>query len=435
MSPSPTAYINARLIDPASGLDEFGALLTLGDRIADLGPHLFAGGVPKDMEIVDCRGLVLAPGLIDMRVFIGEPGAKHKESLSSISRSAAAGGVTTLIAMPDTDPPIDDISVLEFVARRAGETAQVRVHPMAAITKSLEGREMAELGLLRDAGAVAFTDGRKGVADARVLRRAMSYATAFDMLICQHVEDPSLARDGTMNEGELAMRLGLAGIPSLAETIMLERDLRLAEAQSARYHAAQISTSGACEIMAAAKRKGLQVTAGVSVAHLSLNELDIAGYRTFFKLSPPLRREEDRRALIESLADGTIDVIVSAHDPQDVESKRVPFAQAEFGAIGVETMLSVSLGLVHEGHLSLIDLLGKMTVNPAHILRLDRGRLGSGLPADLVLFDPERPWVIDAEKLNSKSRNSPFDGRKVQGRVVATIVGGKRVFSLEDQTC
>jgi len=431
MTGAPIAYINARLIDPASGLDTNGALLTLGGQIAELGPALFATGVPSGVKVVDCEGKVICPGLIDMRVFIGEPGARHKESLSSAARAAAAGGVTTFVAMPDTEPPIDDISVLEFVARRARETTNVHIHPMAALTKGLKGEEMAEIGLLKDAGAIAFGDGRRGVANSRVLRRAMSYASAFGVLVVQHVEEPEMARDGAMNEGEMATRLGLPGIPALAETLMLERDLSLVRVTDVRYHAAQISCAESADLLRQAKASGLKVSAGVSIAHLSLNEMDIATYRTFFKMSPPLRTEDDRRALVQALDDGTIDVIVSNHDPQDVESKRQPFAQAAFGAIGLETMLPVAMDLVHNGYLTLPDLLAKMTSNPARILGLDRGRLAAGLAADLIIFDPDQPYVIDAEKLHSKSKNSPFDGRKVQGRVLRTIVDGREVYHWE----
>jgi dihydroorotase len=431
MTGAPIAYINARLIDPASGLDTNGALLTLGGQIAELGPALFATGVPSGVKVVDCEGKVICPGLIDMRVFIGEPGARHKESLSSAARAAAAGGVTTFVAMPDTEPPIDDISVLEFVARRARETTNVHIHPMAALTKGLKGEEMAEIGLLKDAGAIAFGDGRRGVANSRVLRRAMSYASAFGVLVVQHVEEPEMARDGAMNEGEMATRLGLPGIPALAETLMLQRDLSLVRVTDVRYHAAQISCAESADLLRQAKASGLKVSAGVSIAHLSLNEMDIATYRTFFKMSPPLRTEDDRRALVQALDDGTIDVIVSNHDPQDVESKRQPFAQAAFGAIGLETMLPVAMDLVHNGYLTLPDLLAKMTSNPARILGLDRGRLAAGLAADLIIFDPDQPYVIDAEKLHSKSKNSPFDGRKVQGRVLRTIVDGREVYHWE----
>jgi dihydroorotase len=303
---------------------------------------------------------------------------------------------------------------------------------MAALTKGMHGQEMAELGLLKDAGAIAFGDGRRGVANARVLRRAMSYASAFGVLVIQHVEDPDLARDGAMNEGETATRLGLPGIPALAEILMLQRDLSLAQATGVRYHAAQISCAGAADILRQAKMRGAEVSAGVSIAHLSLNELDIATYRTFFKLSPPLRSEDDRVAMVAALEDGTIDVIVSAHDPQDVESKRQPFAQAAFGAVGLETMLPVALGLYHGGFITLPKLLAAMTCNPARILGLNRGRLAVGLPADLVLFDPNRPAIIDAEKLHSKSKNSPFDQRKVQGRIERTIVSGRCVYTVGD---
>lgn len=424
---SRTGFINARLIDPASGLDEMGNMLVEDGKIADLGPALFNDAIPDGVEIVDCRGQILSPGLIDMRVFTGEPGAEHRETLRTASLAAAAGGVTTLIVMPNTNPAIDDVALVDFIERRSRDTGVVNIHPMAALTKGLAGKEMTEIGLLKEAGAVAFTDGDRSVADAQIMRRILSYAANFDALIAQHAEVPELAH-GVMNESELAGRLGLSGIPAIAETIMIERDLRLLEITGGRYHVSQISCAASVEIIARARRHGLKVTCGVSSAHLSLNENDVQSYRTFFKLSPPLRSEDDRRALVAGLADGTIDVIVSGHDPQDAEVKRHPFAQAAFGAIGLETLLASSLALVHNGDLSLERLLSAMTHVPADLLGLKTGRLAAGLPADLVLFNPGVPWVVDADALHSISKNTPFDDRRLQGRVLRTIVGGRTVF-------
>ncbi|HUD51722.1 dihydroorotase [Parvibaculum sp.] len=424
---SRTAFINARLVDPASGLDERGNLLVADGKIADLGPNLFSDGIPDGVEIVDCRGHILAPGLIDCRVFTGEPGAEHRETLRTASLAAAAGGVTTLIVMPNTHPVIDDVALVDFIERRARDTGIVHIHPMAALTKGLAGAEMTEIGLLKEAGAVAFTDGDRAVANAQVMRRAMSYAGHFGALIVQHAEVPELAT-GVMNDSELSSRLGLAGIPAIAETIMIERDLRLLEATGGRYHVAQISCAASVDIIRRARRNGLNVTCGVSAAHLALNENDVQGYRTFFKLSPPLRSEVDRRALVAGLADGTIDVIVSGHNPQDADAKRHPFAEAAFGAIGLETLLPASLALVHNGDLPLARLLGALTFAPSDLLGLGTGRLAAGLPADLVLIDMGVPWIVEASKLSSISKNTPFEDRRLQGRALRTMVGGRTVY-------
>lgn len=424
---SRTAFINARLLDPASGYDELGALLVEDGRIADLGPSIFAGGLPEGAEIVDCGGHVLAPGLIDMRVFTGEPGAEHRETLRTASHAAAAGGVTTFIVMPNTNPVIDDVALVDFIERRARDTGIVHIHPMAALTKGLAGAEMTEIGLLREAGAVAFTDGEQAVSNAQVMRRAMAYAAHFDALVVQHAEVPELAT-GVMNESELASRLGLAGIPSVAETIMIERDLRLLELTGGRYHVGQVSSAASVDLIRRARQNGLKVTCGVSAAHLYLNENDVQSYRTFFKLSPPLRSETDRKALVAGLADGTIDVIVSSHDPQDAEVKRRPFASANFGAIGLETLLPAGLALVHNGDLPLSRLLGAMTYAPADLLGLATGRLAAGLPADLVLIDTDVPWLVDAAKLHSISKNTPFEDRRMQGRALRTVVSGRTVY-------
>jgi dihydroorotase len=425
---SRTGFINARLVDPASGLDTMGNLLVEDGKIADLGPMLFNDTIPDGVEIVDCRGQMLCPGLIDMRVFTGEPGAEHRETLRTASLAAAAGGVTTLIVMPNTHPVIDDVALVDFIERRARDTGIVNIHPMAALTKGLGGTEMTEIGLLKEAGAVAFTDGDRSLNDAQIMRRALSYAAHFDALIVQHAEVPELSR-GVMNESELAGRLGLAGIPAAAETIMIERDLRLLELTGGRYHVSQVSCAASVDAIARARRHGLKVTCGVSAAHLTLNENDVQSYRTFFKLSPPLRAEDDRQALVQGLADGTIDVVVSSHDPQDAEVKRHPFAQAAFGAIGLETLLASCLSLVHNGDLPLNRLLSAMTHVPADLLGLKTGRLATGLPADLLLADIGASWIVKADTLHSISKNTPFDDRRLQGRVLRTIVGGRTVYS------
>jgi dihydroorotase len=425
----PLLITGARLLDPASGLDAPGGLLAIDGRIAETGPQVTVQMAPAGCDLIDAGGLCLAPGLVDMRVQLGEPGAEHKERIDSGAQAAAAGGVTSMALMPNTDPPIDDPAMVEFVARRARQVRSVKVYPMAAVTKRLAGEELAELGLLREAGAVAFTDGERAVANARVLRRALAYATLFDALIVQHPEEPELAQGGAMNEGHMASRLGLAGIPAAAEVMMVERDLRLAELTGGRLHVAHVSTAAAIEAIRAAKARGLRVTCDTTPHYVALNELEVEGYRTFAKVSPPLRAERDRHAVVEGVIDGTIDVIASDHCPQDQDSKRLPFAQAAFGVIGVQTMLPVCLGLVHEGRIGLLDLLERMTIAPARLLGLDAGSLRRGAPADLVLFDPEVPWKITEAGLLSLSKNTAFEGRLVQGRVSRTIVDGRTIWS------
>lgn len=425
------AFVNARLIDPESGLDEAGGLTVKDGEIADIGAHLLKKR-PSGFTVVDCGGHVLCPGLVDLLVFAGEPGFEHRETLATASRAAAAGGVTTMICMPDTNPVIDDVALVDFIERRARDTAMVHVHPMAAATRGLEGAEMTEIGLLKEAGAVAFTNGTASIRSARVMRRLLAYARDFDALIVHNTEEPELANTGVVNEGEVSSRLGLPGIPASAEVIMLERDLELVRETGARYHAAQISTAGSLEVIRTAKARGLPVTCGVSINHLTLNENDIGSYRTFFKIRPPLRREEDRKALVEGLAAGDIDVIVSSHTPKDADVKRRPFAEAEDGAIGLETLLSAALRLYHNGDVPLSTLLRAMTCNPARLLGLPCGRLEKGAVADLILLDLGAPWIVDPEKLHSKSKNTPFDEGQLQGRVKCTVVGGQCVFSLPD---
>ncbi len=425
-----TAYVGARLLDPASGLDAPGGLLTDGDRILDLGPGLFAERPPEGAAVVECGGLCLAPGLVDMRARIGEPGEEHKETIASASLAAAAGGVTALACLPSTVPPIDDVRGLEFIARRAREMKRVKIFAMACVTRGAAGKDLTEMGLLAEDGAVAFSDGHRAVADTLVMLRALSYATTFDLLIVQHPEEPRLALDGCMNAGEIATRLGLPGIPRQAEVMIVERDLRLVELTGARYHVASVSTSDTIEVIRRAKRRGLRVTCDTAPPYFALTEGDVGDYRTFAKLSPPLRGEMDRRAVVDGLADGTIDAIASDHDPQDEDAKRLPFVQAEPGIVGLETLLPLALGLYHQGRLGLLDLLAKLTCRPAELLGLPLGRLIKGGPADLVLFDPDLPWRIAVDDFHSKSKNSPFDGRPVAGRVRRTVVDGRTVFPL-----
>ena len=427
-----TALLYARVIDPGTGLDETGGVLIEDGKIVDLGPEVTADSV-GDSELIDCAGHVLAPGLIDMLVFSGEPGHEHRETLSTTSRAAAAGGVTTIICMPNTEPVIDDVALVDFIMRRARDTAQINVHPMAAMTKGLKSEEMAEIGLLRDAGAIAFTNGKTSLADAKMMRNVLAYAKDFGVLIIHHLEEPTLAENGVMNEGEVATRLGLPGIPREAETIMLERDLRLAELTRGRYHAGQISCRASLDIIRAAKARGLPITCGVSINHLTLNENDIGPYRTFFKMRPPLRSEDDRAAMVEGIASGDIDVIVSAHDPQDADGKRRPFAEAADGAIGVETLLSAALRLYHDGSVELSTLLRALTANPARLLGLPSGRLAKGAPADLVLVDLDTPFVVNPELLRTRSKNTPFDEARLQGRALMTLVAGRSVYNYAEQ--
>ena len=423
------AFRNARLIDPASGLDTKGGLLVENGRIADIGPRLFNNADKNDPEVIDCHGLVLAPGLIDCRVFTGEPGSEHRESLQSASEAAAAGGVTTIVTMPNTDPVIDEPSLVDFIKRRAAATAKVRVAPMAALTRKLAGTVMTEIGLLKEAGAVAFTDGDRTVANARVMRRALAYAATFDSLVVGHAEDPDLTENTAMTEGEFATRMGLAAAPALAEAIIVERDIRLVEMTGARYHFGQISTRAALEAIAAAKARSLPITCGVSAHHLALNELDVGTYYTFRKVKPPLRSEADRAAMVEGVASGVIDVIVSSHEPQGADTKRQPFGAAAFGSVGLETLLPVALSLHHNGHAGLSHILKALTATPARILGLPTGTLAKGAPADLVLLDPDDPFVVDERKLHSRAHNSAFEGRKFQGRARMTFVGGECVYN------
>ncbi len=421
----PLVLVNARLVDPRATRESAGGVLVVDGVIADIGPAVSAANAPRGARVIDCAGDVVAPGLVDLRAFIGEPGAEHLESIASASAAAAAGGVTTLVARPDTHPPVDDPAVVDFILRRARDAAKVRVLPAAAITKGLEGREIAEIGLLSEAGAVAFSDGPRSIANAQTMRRALTYAKDFGALIMHDCADASLVGEGVMAEGERATRLGLAGVPREAESIVLERDLSLVALTRGRYHAALVSNTLSLAALRRAKQAGLDVTAGVSINNLTLNEIDVGDYRTFLKLFPPLRSEGERLALVDALAEGLVDVVVSDHDPQDVETKRLPFAEAAPGAIGVETMLSAALRLVAGGALTLPKLFRAMALRPSEILGLPTGRLEVGAPADLVRFDPDEPYVLDPAKLRSRCRNTPFDGARMQGVVELTMVAGR----------
>jgi len=422
----PLLIENARILDPASGTDARGAVLVANGKIEDIalsGPV----GVPEDAEVIDAQGLVLAPGLVDMRVFTGEPGKEYRETLQSAGEAAAAGGVTSFVMMPDTTPVVDDGALVDFLIRRAGATSKVNILPAGAITKGLEGREITEFGLLREAGAVCLTDGRRSIQSSALLRTAMSYAANFGLPFVHHLSDTGLTGDGVMNEGLFATILGLKGIPREAETVPLARDLQLAALTGVDYHAAQISCAAAVDILAAAKKRNRKVTAGVSINNLALNENDIGRYRTFFKLATPLRSEDDRQAVIEGLRSGVIDTIHSDHDPQDTEVKRQPFAEASDGAIGLETLLAATLRLHHSGDVDLMTLLRALTQRPAEILGLPSGRIARGAPADLILVDLDYPWQVSERDLRSRSRNTSFENARLAGKVMRTIVGGETV--------
>jgi dihydroorotase len=417
----------ARIVDPASRTDAVGHVLVDNGVIAEIGPKAKA---PAGVETIDAAGRTLIPGLVDMRVVIGEPGAEHRETLKSAGRAAAAGGVTTMVVMPNTDPVIDDVSLVDFIKRRGEARAGVRVLPSAALTKHLDGELMTEIGLLAEAGAVLFSNGDRPITDSRVLRRALAYSKTFGALVAHRPEDPFLSRGGVAHEGALAARLGLAGVPAAAERIHAERDCALAELTGGRLLLDMLSSAAALEPLKRAKDAGVQAYASVSVHHLALNELELNDYRTFAKLSPPLRSEDDRQALVAGVRDGLIDVIVSGHDPRPPEEKRLPFDEAAFGASALETLLPAALTLHHAGDIPLIDLIAAMTVRPADLLGLEQGRLAKGAPADLTLLDLDAPFRFDAEKMLSKCRNTPFDGRLMQGRVLRTIVGGETVYAV-----
>jgi dihydroorotase len=424
----PILLANARVVDPSRDFDGPGDVLIADGLIREMRRGIGAAGVPEGTDIINCGGKIVAPGLIDMRAFVGEPGLSHRETFASASQAAASGGITSIICQPDTDPVIDNSATVDFVLRRARDTAIVNIHPMAALTKGLAGHEMTEIGLLKAAGAVAFSDGAKSVTNAQVMRRALTYARDFDALIVHHTEDPDLVGEGVMNEGEFAARLGLMGIPDAAEAVMLERDMRLVSLTGGRYHAASLSCIASLDILKRARDAGLSVSASVSINHLSLNENDIGPYRTFLKLAPPLRAEADRQALVAAVASGLIDVIMSDHNPQDVEVKRLPFEEAAFGAVGLQTMLPAALRLIHNGDMDWKTLIRAMSTRPAELMGLPSGSLRPGAPADVIVIDPDTPWILDRADLKSLCKNTPFDEARFSGRAVRTIVGGRTVY-------
>jgi len=415
-----TILTNARLIDPEAGTETLGALRIENGLITEILPVGTVG--------IDCGGKILAPGIVDIGVKIGEPGERHKESFRTAGLAAAAGGVTTIATRPDTTPAIDTPEILDFFIRRARDITPVNVVPIAALTKGRAGIEMAEIGFLQDAGAVAFSDADRPVSNTKLLQRALTYAVSSDALVIAHVQEPVLSKGACVTSGPMATKLGLPGVSPMAERMQLERDMALVEMTGARYHADQITTALALPVLERAKAQGLRVTASVSIHHLTLNEFDIEGYRTFFKVKPPLRTEDDRIAVVKAVASGLIDSISSMHTPQDEESKRLPFEEAASGAVGLQTLLPAALQLVHGGHMDLPTLWRALSLAPARILGLQSGRMAVGAPADLVLFDMDTPFILDRFTLLSKSKNTPFDGRRMQGRVLKTFVAGEQVY-------
>lgn len=426
-----TVLQNARIVDPSRNLDETGTIIIRDGKIEAAGREALNQGVPGGAVVRDCSNLLAVPGLIDASVFTGEPGGEHRETIASAGKAAAAGGITSFIMMPDTDPVIDDVALVEFVRKNARDASPVNIYPAAALTKGLAGGEMTEIGLLKEAGAVAFTNGREHLHDTQVLRRALTYAREFGAVVALEARDQYLSAEGVMNEGLLASWLGLSGIPHEAELIPLERDLRIAALTRGRYHAAKISVPESVEAIATAKKRGAKVTSGISINNLTLNENDIGEYRTFFKLYPPLRGEDARVKMVEALNNGEIDIIVSAHDPQDVDTKRLPFSEAANGAIGLETMLAAALRFYHDGSVNLMRLIHAMSTKPAEIFGLPGGTLKPGTPADITLIDLDEPWICIKDHLVSRSKNTPFENARFSGRAVATYVAGKPVFGRE----
>jgi dihydroorotase len=428
----PFAFNNARLVDPETGYDGPGAVVVSGGVIADIARGRDFTDLSSDVRVIDCNGGMLAPGLVDLRVKTGEPGAETKETLRSAAQAAAAGGVTSIVVQPDTDPAVDDPSVVDFILRRARDIESCHILAAGAATKGLRGEQMAEIGLMRDAGARYITDVDRPIIDSKVMRRILSYAASFGMALAHRPQDPWLSKGAAATEGEFASRLGLPSAPAASERIGLERDLALAELSGGRLLIDQITCGAALEALARAKGRGVNAVATASINHLSFNELDIGDYRTFARMDPPLRAEDDRQALIEALASGLVDIVVSAHAPAPAEDKRLPFDEATPGGVGLETLLPALLSLHHDGRLPLVDLMRTVTLAPARFLGLPTGRLASGAPADLVLCDLNAPVIIDADRLVSKSKNSPFDGRRLQGQVVMTVCGGQIVHRIAE---
>jgi dihydroorotase len=426
------AYINARLIDPASGLDKKGELLTIGDKIADFGPKIFKNTIPDNAEVVDCQGHILCPGLLDIQVHLREPGQEFKETIATASKSSAAGGVTTMVGMPNTKPVIDSASMVGFISKKARESSYVNVRTYGAITQGQQGKDITEMGLMKEAGAVGFTDDGLPVMNSLVMRRAMEYCSMLDLPIAQHAEDLNLSNGGCINEGPVSAKLGLNGVPNASEAIIVERDLLLLEITGGHYHILHISTHQAIDAVRRAKAKGLNVTCEAAPHHFTLTDEATAGYRTFAKMNPPLRTDKDIKAIIAGIKDGTIDAIATDHAPHDQENKRVPLAQAAFGIVGLETMLPLSLSLYHNNKIPLKTILGAMTYRPADIIRQPMGRLKKNAIADLTIIDLNREWIVCPEDFVSRSKNCPFDEYKVKGRAIRTIVSGQTIYTLDD---
>ena len=419
---STLSIINARIIDPASGFDDFGTVLIEDGLIT-----AFGAGIDPAGDIIDAEGYICAPGLIDMRVSTGEPGRENRETIATAAQAAAAGGITSFVIMPETEPVIDDMSLVDFIKRRA-ETAPVNVYAAGALTKGLDGKTLTEIGLMSQAGAVMFSNGKTPIADAQTMRRLLSYSASFNALIANRAIEPSLSKNAVAHESDLSSRLGLTGAPSAAERIMAERDVALAELTGGRLLIDMISSAEALDVVRRAKSRDLEISCSVSINHLALNEVDIGDYRSFAKLDPPLREESDRLALLEGINDGTIDVIVSDHDPRPAGEKRLPYAEASTGAVGLEVLLAAGLSQVADGRLDLMAFLAAVTINPATLLGLESGRIAEGAPADLIIFNPNKPWVCDSDALLSRSKNTPLDGRRMTGRNIKTICQGQVVF-------
>lgn len=423
-----TLFSNARIINPEAQTDSLGSVLIENDKITGIYNNNSSLDLKID-KIIDCEQNCLAPGIVDIGVKVGEPGERHKESFKSAGVAAANGGITTMVIRPDTNPTVDSPEILEFIYRRAVSDSIVKVLPMAALTKGRNGKEMAEIGFLKDAGAVAFTDCDQVITDNKVLLRCLTYAKGLNALIITHPQEPILSKDACATSGALATKLGLPSVSTFAELIQLQRDISLIEMTNSKVHFDQVTCTESFAALKQGKKKGLSISAGISIHHLTLNEQDIEGYPTFFKVKPPLRNETDRMAAIEAVSSGLIDVISSMHTPQDEESKRLPFEAAASGAVGLETLLPAALQLVHGGHMDLPTLWRALSYNPAKLLGLNTGQMKVGYPADLVLFDPDKPFILDRSKLHSKSKNTPYDGKTMQGKVIQTIVAGKEVYS------
>ncbi|EJF77935.1 Dihydroorotase [Candidatus Bartonella washoeensis] len=427
----PIVFQNARIIDPSRVIDEIGTVIVENGLISAAGKEALNQGIPEGAEIINAQNKAILPGLVDARVFVGEPGNEYRETIASASQSAAAGGITSFLMMPDTNPVIDNVALVKFITHTAQEISSVNIYPVAAITQGFHGQEITEFGLLKDAGVIAFSEGKKTLQSSSVMRRAMTYARDFNVTLMHETQDADLTGQGVMNEGLLASWLGLSGIPREAEVIPLERDLRLAALTKTRYHAAQISTALSADALRLGKQRNANISAGVSINHLSFNENDIGEYRTSFRLMPPLRTEEDRTAMIEAIKDGTVDIIVSSHDPQSTDRKHLPFNDAAAGAIGMETLLSAALRLYHNESISLLRLTELLSTAPAKIFGIDAGTLRKGAYADLILIDLDEPWVVSTEKLYSRSKNTPFENARFQGRVLQTFVKGQSIFKLD----